>query len=102
MNEKYKVHVAVGQFEFVETECTSAEEAKLAYDEIRRSFSDNYGMDKKNLCRVMDKYLTENVIELPDVEAMGNTPVYSQRDMFNCIKMSLARIKRRETDTASE
>ena len=90
------------QYSYTEVICDTVEEynkAKTLYQTFKQIPSNvpnlppTEGLDKKNLMRVMDKYLIENSIEMEDVERMGITPIYSQKDLFNIIRMSLARIK---------
>lgn len=43
----YKVHVSIGEYEFVEVEQETATEARLAYDGIKAAFQKIEGCDQK-------------------------------------------------------
>lgn len=52
-----KVHVAIGQYEFVEAEATDPTEARVLYDLIKHEFSSGAGIGAKEMNAVVDAML---------------------------------------------
>lgn len=88
---KYKVHIAVGQYEFVEVDYDSPEEARQGYEEVKKAFSEPQNIPSlatKDWQRVLDAYLVENRVEEEDYTRMSD----KQRLLINEIKKSLNRV----------
>ena len=92
MKTPYKVHLAIGQYEFVEVDAISADNAKELNDEVKIAFQEaenGSGLNVKDWQRVLDTYLLENRISEADYTGMSDR----QKLLINEIKKSLARIK---------
>lgn len=53
----YKVHVEIGQFQFVEFETETVEDAVLRYSEIKQAFSDGGGLPPDEWRKALDQYI---------------------------------------------
>lgn len=96
MPNKYLLHVPTNQFEFVEVQVNSPEEARQQADEIKLAFqNNNNGLSEKEFDRVVEYYLCGS-IQADDQDRLGDTKNYSQRDMMNIMRRALARIKSKE------
>lgn len=89
-----KVHVAIGQYEFVEADVETHQDAKEAYDNIKAAFApdDKSGLDDKTWRTVLDKYLTVNTMHTEEYYAMS----HEQQKVIQEIKKSFKRIQARE------
>ena len=93
---KYILRIPMSdQYSYTEVICDTVEEynkAKTLYQTFKQIPSNvpnlppTEGLDKKNLMKLISW-------EILRLERMGITPIYSQKDLFNIIRMSLARIK---------
>jgi Fic family protein len=90
---KYKIHVPVEQYGFVEIETEveiTPEDLKLAYDEVKQSFTTNgTGVDAKTFNEAIDRYLTDGTGETETYVRMSR----EQQSVFQEIKKSLKRIE---------
>ncbi len=99
MKTPYKVHLAIGQFEFVEVDAISAENAKELYDEVKTAFQEpkntpTSGLNLKDLQRLLYKRLCNQGLQLEEVESLGTDKVYSQKDIHKILESLLAKAKR--------
>ena len=85
---KYKLHIAVGQFEFVETESETVDEARQDYNEVKRAFESKAGLDVKTFNSAIDKYLTTKTMEADNWTDMSD----DQKEIIQNIKRAFARI----------
>lgn len=100
MGNKYKVRIEIGQYEFVEVEKDTAEDAKLAYNEIKTVFGRNVPQTEldtlrdKDFNEIIDAQLTGK-LKVDQYEALQKmTP--TQRAVADVIKRALARLKAKE------
>lgn len=97
MKTPYKVHLAIGQYEFVEVDAISAENAKELYDEVKTAFQEPQNTPNLQpipFLRLLHKYMVQNKLEMEDVESLGTDKIYSQKDVVGLIKNVFAKISR--------
>lgn len=93
MQKKFKIHVSIGQFEFIEADVESTEEAKRLSDEIKSEFNEHKtGLDSKIWNKCLDQYITEHTLNADDYAQMNG----SQIAVIQEIKRSLNRITYKE------
>jgi len=58
---KYKAHYAVAQYEFIEAEYDTLVDAKVDYDNIKKTFAGEQiqGMDKNTWAKFRDKFMVD-------------------------------------------
>lgn len=91
---KYKLHVPVEQFGFVEAELESEtlDEAKLVYDAIKREWDGAEGLSEKEMNAFVDGMLVGEPNHIEQWERMS--PI--QKFCAQIIKRSLKRLESRE------
>ena len=88
-----KVHVEIGQYEFVEVEAETPEQAKELYNEIKQEFKGGEGLDKKEWNKALDLYLEKGTGDVETYQQMSE----EQKAIFQEIKRSLKRINYKNT-----
>lgn len=93
-----KVHVAIGQYEFIEEEFKSIEDARQFYIDAVMAWREpvnpavQVGLDDKTWRTVLDKYLTDNTMHHEEYFAMNA----EQQRIIQEIKKSLKRLVAKE------
>jgi len=87
---KYKIHVPVEQFGFIEADVDgTAEEVCASYRELSKAYQGSSGLEPKLFNGVLDKYLVEEIMDSEEYVAMSP----AQQDIIQTIKRAKARIK---------
>jgi len=83
------------EYEFAGTPIEAIKEVQDKMDAYKQSLEGlKIGLEPKELARVMNTYLISNSMVLDDVEQLGTAKIYSQKDMFNLIRLAIAKITR--------
>lgn len=88
----YKIHVEIGQYQFVEVEVDSIEKLRDTHDAIKAEFQTGPGLDNKTWCNVIDKYLTTREIHVEDFEAMN----FDQKRFVGEVKRHYSRVNSKD------
>lgn len=83
----YKIHIEIGQYQFIETECETIEETKDIHDNIKRLFNGE-GLPVKDFNKALDRYLKDGTGDVEEYMKMSD----NQKMVFQEIKKSLKRI----------
>lgn len=97
MKQEFLVQVPTAQYEFVQVKAESPQEAKELRDSILEAWKEptkTEGLDSLGMLRLTHKYLVTNKLELEDIESLGTSTIYSQRDVITLIKKVFAKIAR--------
>lgn len=81
----YKIHVATGEFCFIEKDCETLEEAEAEHSRIRSIFADKEGLNQVEWAKVRNKYVNTGDIEIEDMESLSK----AQKFVINQIKLSI-------------
>lgn len=85
-----KIHIAIGQYEFVEVDVTDSVAAREAYNDIKTAFTDGDGVTDKELNMVLDHMLRgETVRGGVEIWARMNE---TQKQIINTLKKACKRI----------
>jgi hypothetical protein len=66
-----KIHIEIGQFQFIEADAENVLDLKETYDEVKKVFSSGEGLDEKTWREVLDRYLTEKKMNADDYSNMS-------------------------------
>jgi hypothetical protein len=66
-----KIHIAIGQYEFIEADADSIIELKDIYSETQKVFSAGNGLDEKTWREVLDRYLADKKMNADDYGNMS-------------------------------
>ena len=80
----YKLHVAVGEYEFVEKECETLESLRESYIEVKSAFKD--GLDPKEWRELLDGYLAEGKIVAGKYEQLSDIQMYVIQELKKAFK----------------
>jgi uncharacterized protein (UPF0335 family) len=86
-----RVHISIGQYEFIEADVETPQEAKDLSDDIKATFKECYGqgLDPKTFNKVVERYLTEGTMEADLYTSMNK----EQMDWVQVTKRAFARLK---------
>lgn len=82
-----KIHIEIGQYEFVEIEGESVDELESYYLEVKNQFKTNEGLKDADWRKCLDGYLRTGKMEAGDYEEMNQF----QKGVIQEIKKSLKR-----------
>ena len=85
---KYKAHYAVAQYEFIEAEYDTLVEAKLDYDNIKKTFAGEKveGMSTLNFSKFAQKFLLENSYDNEDLDQLSPLQQWWLRTTQNALQ----------------
>lgn len=94
---KYKCHVPTEEYGFAEVEWESNDfpvppDPKDVYDEVKKQFTTNFGLDTKEWNKALDEYLTTNSFTNPDETFFKMSP--TQQAVIQEIKKSIKRLEK--------
>ena len=81
-----KIHIEIGQYQFIEAEADSVEELKDIYDDVKRTFNEGSGISEVVFGKLRAKYKRDGTLSTDDLE------LYEQCDF--CQKKRLSDIKK--------
>jgi hypothetical protein len=84
-----KIHIEIGQFQFVEVEC-DLEESRQVYDDVKRAFAPKDGLDIKEWAQVRQKMITSNQFD-PNLGEQLNS---EQRFFINELKKGVRALEK--------
>lgn len=83
-----KIHIEIGQFQFVEADADTVEGLKDIYLEVKEMFATE-GVEHKDFNRITDEYLWEDKINADEYYALSD----DQKNKIQWAKRSKARRK---------
>lgn len=85
-----KIHIEIGQYEFIEQEVESVEEAQSLYHEVKRAFKSGEGLPKKEWDKVVEDVLQRQLSGDPGI--LDEMNAY-QKSFVDETKRGFSRIK---------
>ena len=83
-----KLHIAIGQYEFVEVEVTDPLQAREVYEDYKAAFQNGEGLDTSKWAKLRNKYMATGILNPDDQEQLQYLSK-GQRYALNQIKLGL-------------
>jgi len=86
-----KIHIAIGQYEFIEEEVETLEEARLVYDEVNHQFTAGEGLTPNEYNKCLDEFLESGTVK--GGRDMWEKMNKEQQEIMQIIKRSMKRLE---------
>ena len=85
-----KIHISIGDYEFIEADVENVEDARMLRDDIKHEFSkgDGEGLKNSDWCKVMNEYLKTGRMSSDDYALLSKP----QRYVIQEVKKTLKRL----------